>query len=164
MKHIHKLRNNDNRFNLLKIITDNPGIRYMELKRITKFSYGTLTYHLTRLERDGRIKVLRTNRKNMYYNVEINEPSIIECLRCKVCNKILNILLSQCTTESTLVNILSIPRSTLRYHVKRLRERSVINYIKLYKYVFYYINDDKINQLNEIKNIIKPMIINNLPL
>jgi len=164
MRYVHKLRNNYNRLSILKIIIDNPGIRYMELKQMTKFSNGTLTYHLTRLERDGKIKVLRTRRKNMYYNVEINEPNMIECLRCKVCNNVLSILLAQCTTQNILVNTLSIPRGTLRYHLKRLIERSVIGYIKFYKYIFYYINNDKMNQLNEIKNIIKPMVLNNLSL
>ncbi len=149
MQYRHQAQNN-NRLNLLNIIRDSPGIRYVELKKITKLSYGTLTYHLTKLERDGKIKVLRKRRKTMYSSIQnVRSLVIIECVRCKICNKILNILLIQSCRESMLVNMLSIPRSTLRYHLKRLRDRSLINNIKVYRSVFYYINNDKIGLIKD---------------
>ena len=41
---------NDSQSDILKIITNNPGIRYKELARQTGFVNGVLTYHLNILE------------------------------------------------------------------------------------------------------------------
>jgi predicted transcriptional regulator len=42
--HSYKLSNSQNK--ILKIINQNPGIRYRELARQTGLAHGALTYHL----------------------------------------------------------------------------------------------------------------------
>ncbi len=51
----------DKRKLLLKIINLSPGIRYRELLRITNLNNGTLSHHLTTLEKSSIIKVSDQN-------------------------------------------------------------------------------------------------------
>jgi hypothetical protein len=43
-------RVSDSQRNILKAISQNPGIRYNDLARLTGFANGVLTYHLNILE------------------------------------------------------------------------------------------------------------------
>src|SRR3954453_23692215 len=65
---------------LLKIINFSPGIRYRELLRITNLNNGTLSHHLTSLEKYSNIKVIRTENSNItrYYPASIpSEETVI---------------------------------------------------------------------------------------
>ena len=46
----------DSQSNILKVISQNPGIRYKELARQTGLANGVLTYHLNILEQIGYYK------------------------------------------------------------------------------------------------------------
>ncbi|MDW0333485.1 MAG: winged helix-turn-helix domain-containing protein, partial [Nitrososphaeraceae archaeon] len=49
-KQYHNYRLSESQSNILKVISQNPGIRYKELARQTGFANGVLTYHLNILE------------------------------------------------------------------------------------------------------------------
>jgi predicted transcriptional regulator len=70
---------------LLKYIIGQPGIRYRELLRLSGLSNGVLTYHITNLEKSGRIIADRNNNNKItrYYsnNIPIEETSIIGHIR-----------------------------------------------------------------------------------
>ena len=50
---------------LLHFISENPGIRYRELLRLSNLSNGVLAYHLSLLEKSDRIQVDRNENKKM---------------------------------------------------------------------------------------------------
>ena len=61
---------------LLRIIEDNPGIRFRSIMRLSGMKNGVLTHHLRRMERAGRIRVMRGPRQTSYSSPGINEDQL----------------------------------------------------------------------------------------
>ena len=84
---------------LLKIIDLSPGIRYRELLRITSLNNGTLSYHLSTLEKYSIIKVLRSENSNItrYYPASIpaEETIILGFLKIKTTKELIVKLLEK---------------------------------------------------------------------
>ncbi|MFN4337185.1 MAG: winged helix-turn-helix transcriptional regulator [Candidatus Nitrosocaldus sp.] len=143
----------DNRYRVLHTIKNIQGIRYMELKRLTGLSYGTLTYHLTRLEREGRIRVLRSPRKSRYYtsDVDDSQADIIDCIRSRICKDILAMILKDGTvTLDGLAKSLKKAKITIKYHIERLKVKGIIEGERIGRYIFYRLKDSTI--LNRVKD------------
>ncbi|GBC73819.1 hypothetical protein HRbin04_01225 [archaeon HR04] len=133
-----------NRYIVYNIINNMPGIRYMELKRLTGLSYGTLTYHLTMLERESKIRVVRSSRKSRYYPNMIGEIDIdiIDCVRSEICRGILLLILREGkVTLDMLVKRIQRAKTTLKYHIDRLRAKRLIEKERVGRFVFYYVKD-----------------------
>jgi predicted transcriptional regulator len=143
------LEETKNRKMILELINEMPGIRYIELKRITGLAYGTLTYHLSRLEHEGKIKVIRTYRKSRYYPVYVSEleAKILDCLRNNTCKNILLIMVEhRYATLHMLMSILKKGKSTIRYHISRLLSIGVITASRVSRTMLYKIRDEDIHR------------------
>ncbi len=144
------LEETKNRKMILALINEMPGLRYIELKRITGLAYGTLTYHLSRLESEGRIKTVRTTRKSRYYPACISEleAKIIDCLRNNTCKSILLVLLEhEYVTLQMLIKTLRSGKSTIRYHIGRLMSIGVITASRVGRIMLYKIKDNDIHRV-----------------
>ena len=144
------LEETKNRKMILTLINEMPGIRYIELKRITGLAYGTLTYHLSRLEHEGKIKVIRTYKKSRYYPVYISEleAKILDCLRSTTCKNILLIMVEhRYVTLHMLMSILKKGKSTIRYHIGRLMSIGVITTSRVGRIMLYKIKDNDIHKV-----------------
>src|SRR6185312_9228575 len=84
---------------LLKIINFSPGIRYRELLRITSLNNGTLSHHLSTLEKCSTIKIIRLQNSNItrYYPASTSneEAIILGYLKIKTTKEIIIKLLEQ---------------------------------------------------------------------
>jgi predicted transcriptional regulator len=65
---------------LVRTIEKNPGIKFREIMRDTGMKNGVLSYHLSKLEKDGSIQVQRGSRQTRFYPLNITEQE------CKVIN------------------------------------------------------------------------------
>lgn len=122
-------------------IRETPGIRYMELLRLTGLSNGALEYHLRILEKSRQIKVDRSEgKRTRYYSIDIlaDESRIIGFIRNKVSRQIVIFILEHelCTFNEILGHIKKAP-STLSWHLKRLSKAAIISvtYGKVYQVV-----------------------------
>ncbi|MGC1931495.1 MAG: ArsR family transcriptional regulator [Candidatus Nitrosopolaris sp.] len=116
---------------LLKRINDSPGIRYRELLRATGFSNGVMAYHLKKLEESKRIKVRRyDSRSTRFYPLSIaaKELRIIEYIRRRTAREIV-LFLSQygSRTFKDIVQVTKKVRSTISWHLSRLRQGGIIS-------------------------------------
>ena len=122
---------NDKKSLLLKIINFSPGIRYRELLRLTHLNNGTLSHHLSVLEKGSNIKVMRPNNSNItrYYpaSTSSDETIILGFLKIKTTKEIIMKLLEKngCTFNE-LVNHLGKAPSTTSWNLKRLLDSEVI--------------------------------------
>lgn len=150
-----------NKYIVYNAIKSRPGIRYMELKRLTGLSYGTLTYHLTMLEREGKIRVMRSSRKSRYYPSMINEidMDIIDCVRSDICRGILLLILREGkVTLDMLVKCIQRTKTTLKYHIDRLKAKRIIERERVGRFVFYYVKDIRmVERINMLINWIYSM-------
>ncbi len=121
----------DKKHQLLKIISLIPGIRYRDLIRITKLTNGTLSYHLSALERHAMIKVLRSENSNItrYYPLSTSTEDIVTLghLKIKTSRQILMFLHAKkkCTFGEIVSHIGKAP-STTSWNLKRLDEANII--------------------------------------
>lgn len=116
---------------LLKRINNSPGIRYRELLRTTGFSNGVMAYHLKKLELSKRIKVSRSHRRSTrFYPLSIasRELRVIEYIRRRTARQIVLLLLRHNSrTFKDIVQFTNKVRSTVSWHLSRLREGGIIS-------------------------------------
>jgi predicted transcriptional regulator len=116
---------------LLTCIDRNPGVRYRELLRISRLGNGVLTYHLSILERMGKIRVDRKRSKiTRYYltGVPDGDTDLIGSMRNKVTREIILFILEHnlCTFSEIVGNSGKAP-STISWHLNRLRDVGIIS-------------------------------------
>ncbi|MGN6349273.1 MAG: winged helix-turn-helix transcriptional regulator [Candidatus Nitrosocosmicus sp.] len=130
---IDKLENkkSDKKKLILKIIDLSPGIRYRELLRLTNLNNGTLSHHISILEKRSNIKVSRTENSNItrYYPASFpNEETIIlGFLKIKTTKEIITKLLEKksCTFNELVDHINKAP-STTSWNLKTLLDSDVV--------------------------------------
>jgi predicted transcriptional regulator len=116
---------------LLKIIDLSPGIRYRELLRITNLNNGTLSHHLSALEKCSIIKVIRSENSNItrYYSASIptEETITLGYLKIKTTKELIVKLLEKrsCTFNELVLHVNKAP-STTSWNIKRLLDSNVI--------------------------------------
>jgi predicted transcriptional regulator len=127
---ILSLNSNEKRMTILKIITSFPGIRYRDLLRTSKLNNGTLSHHLTTLEKNYSIKVSRSDNSNItrYYPASISaEETIIRgYLKIKTSNQIIKLLLEKSCTFNEIVSYIDKAPSTTSWNLKRLLDADIL--------------------------------------
>ena len=116
---------------LLACIDRNPGVRYRELLRIFHLGNGVLTYHLSILERIGKIRAdRRKNKITRYYltGVPDEDTYLIGQMKNKVSRQLILFILEhdQCTFGEIVENSGKAP-STISWHLNRLGDAGIIS-------------------------------------
>ena len=164
-KQYHNYRLSESQSNILKVISQNPGIRYKELARQTGFANGVLTYHLNILEQIGYTNKFRHNNITRYYplNIPTHDLKIISHLRVhSEKDMILFILEHDFCSFSELVEYSKKAPSTISWHLKRLCQDGIVA-VHSGEYNLYRIIDKRlVNQmLHKYKATATDKIINN---
>ncbi len=135
------------------LIQKNPGIRFNEIMRLTGLKNGVVSYHLLSLERQGKIRSVRTPRVTRFYSLEISEDSqkIIMRLRQKTPYKIITSLLDESLSFKELVQKVGKSPSNTSYYLTKLIEDKLVEDFLIHKIHHYKINSEK---LDEICNLI----------
>ncbi|MDF0680418.1 MAG: winged helix-turn-helix transcriptional regulator [Candidatus Nitrosocosmicus sp.] len=124
--------NGDNRSTILRIINSFPGIRYRDILRITNLNNGTLSHHLSILEKRSIIKIGRTENSNITRYFPASTPSdetlILNYLKIKTTKSIILMLMD---TEDDLsfneiVKHINKAPSTTSWNLKRLVDSDVV--------------------------------------
>lgn len=161
----HSYQLSDSQHNILKAISQYPGIRYKELARKTDFANGVLTYNLNILEQFGYVNRFRHNNITRYYPLSIpgSDLKIISHLRVYSEKDIILFLLSHdfCTFNEIVEHLGKAP-STVSWHLKRLCEDGIL-VVHHGKYNLYRINDKElVNQiLHKYKETFTDRIVHN---
>lgn len=161
----HSYQLSDSQHNILKAISQYPGIRYKELARKTDFANGVLTYNLNILEQFGYVNRFRHNNITRYYPLSIpgSDLKIISHLRVYSEKDIILFLLSHdfCTFNEIVEHLGKAP-STVSWHLKRLCEDGIL-VVHHGKYNLYQINGKElVNQiLHKYKETFTDRIVHN---
>jgi predicted transcriptional regulator len=155
----------DSQRNILKTISQNPGIRYNYLARLTGFANGVLTYHLNILEQSNYINKFRHDKITRYYplNISKRELSIISHLRVRTEKDIIMFTLEHdsCTFNEIVKHSGKSP-STISWHLRRLCAGGIIA-VHYGQYNIYRVIDKKlVNQmLRKYKQSFADKVIDN---
>jgi predicted transcriptional regulator len=117
------------RKNLLDCVRQNPGIRFLELGRMTGMSNGRLSYHLEILEKSKILRVDRSPRSARYYVASFpdNEAAILNVIRQGAKGRIVGMLLQResCTFRE-LVDLCKRAPSTVSSQLASLKKSGII--------------------------------------
>jgi predicted transcriptional regulator len=123
--------NRNNRSTILKIINSFPGIRYRDILRITNLNNGTLSHHLSILEKSSIIKIGRTENSNITRYFPASTPSdetlILNYLKIKTTKNIILILTeTDGVSFNEIVNHINKAPSTISWNLKRLVDSNIV--------------------------------------
>jgi predicted transcriptional regulator len=124
--------NGNNRGKILKIINSFPGIRYRDILRLTNLNNGTLSHHLSILEKRSIIKIGKTENSNITRYFPASTPSdetlILSYLKIKTTKGIILKLLNTQDGASfnEIVNHIKKAPSTTSWNLKRLVDSKIV--------------------------------------
>lgn len=114
---------------IISIVDQCPGIRFRKLLRLTGLSDGSLSYHVKVLERQGKLKVSRTNRVTHFCSVKLDD------FTCSIASEIAQSTPSQIIallTNSSSCSLGGIAdeihkaRSTVCWHLQRMHRKGLV--------------------------------------
>lgn len=134
---------------LLSIIDNSPGIRYVELLRMTGFNNGVLSYYLRKLDKDSLIKVLRNRNTNTsrYYSNSLSSESmiILGYLRSAITRDIImNLMDMKCSTFCDLTILINKCPSTTSWYLKKLLNNNIITKKKKNRISIYFLQNPSV--------------------
>lgn len=120
-----------NRGAILKIINSFPGIRYRDILRLTNLNNGTLSHHLSTLEKCSIIKIGKTENSNItrYYpaSTSSDETLILNFLKIRTTRRIIQMLqLAEEATFGEIVEHIHKAPSTTSWNLKRLMDSKIV--------------------------------------
>lgn len=146
---------NSNSIKVLQYIQNNPGCHLRQVKRELTMSMGTIQYHLSLLEKNGRISSERRNLYKHYFPIglfEQNEKDILKILNQETAREILMIILEKKPTQTDIANIIQISSASVNWHIKRLIDFGLILEQKDGKFKRYALGVDSKNIISLMKN------------
>lgn len=148
------IENNTER--ILQFIQQNPGCHLREIKRILDMSMGTVQYHLTALERQGKIVSERRNLHRFYFPIgmfEENQKNILKILNQDTLREILLYIIEKKNpTQTDIVNSIKISHASVNWHTQRLLSFGIIGETREGKYKRYHFIGNPLNVVELLKN------------
>jgi predicted transcriptional regulator len=124
------LLNQTTRLQIYTFITNNPGINFRGICNSLTLPIGVVQYHLAVLMRGGLISNRRDGRNKRYFESKkfsSIEKKILSVLRHETAAKILAILHDdESASHGKLAKRLSISSQALTWHMKQLKEESLV--------------------------------------
>ncbi|MFO7792473.1 MAG: ArsR family transcriptional regulator [Candidatus Saliniplasma sp.] len=128
-------------------ISEYPGTYLREIQNDLDLSIGQAEYHLNFLEGKGILSSKKIGNKKRYFvddEVDYPDRNIISILRQKIPRQILIKLLNEEEAGfSEIFKDVDISKSTLSFHLKKLKKRGLIDFKKEGRKMIYHCTEDK---------------------
>lgn len=114
---------------LQQIINQNPGIQYREIMRSSGLKNGVLSHYLSKLEKNGIVKVIRGSRQVRFYPPRITEHEaiVIKALRKQTPHNLLLALIKEDGLEfSQLVKEVGKSPSTVSLYLSQIVDDGLV--------------------------------------
>jgi len=150
---------------ILDFIIVNPSSHLRKIKNNLGFSMGTIQYYLAMLEKEGKIKSIKTRFYKNYYQIDESDEKILSVLNLDSPRSIVIYLIQhEPSTHQEIANGIGLSSSTVSWHMKRLIELQVVQTEYSGKYTIYNLNDREniLNNLRKCKSTVWSSMINNM--
>ena len=145
MNQMEEALNLENRRRIYDFIATNPGTHVREMERGLDMQPGLLSYHLDYLEKRRLVRSEDDGHRRMYFLMDRfieKDRRTLGALRQESPRKILmHLLVNGPTSFQDLQGVMGVAKSTLSYHLKRLRSIKVVDVTKLEKEMVYRVED-----------------------
>jgi len=120
----------ENRDRIHEYIKRNPGVHLRMIGKELDIAMGNVQYHLSILEKSGKIKSMRINLHRYYYTAEIlddKHKAILAFLRHETARDILVYLLEHPgSTQKDIIDFKHFAPPTISWHMSRLVESGIV--------------------------------------
>ncbi len=135
----------ENKLYIYKYILNTAGVHLRKICKELGLAMGDTQYHLSILEKEGRIKSRRIGKHRHYYPVAIPDEQneiVIAFLRQETARDILiYLIMNPGSTQQDLANFKNVSAPTIKWHMSRLTEFELIIITREGKKVKYFIKD-----------------------
>lgn len=150
---------------IFDFIIDNPSSHLRKIKNNLGFSMGTIQYNLAMLEKEGKIKSVKTRFYKNYYHINESNEKILSVLNLDSPRSIVMYLIQhEPSTHQEIANGIGLSSSTVSWHMKRLMELQVIQTEYSGKYTIYRLKDrdNVLANLRKYKSTVWNTMVNNM--
>lgn len=150
---------------ILEFIIDNPSSHLRKIKNSLGFSMGTIQYHLNILEKEGKIKSVKTKFYKNYYHITETDEKVLSVFNLESPRSIILYLLqNQPSTHQEIAKGIELSSSTVSWHMKRLLELDVVESEYSGKYTLYHLTDKEnvLENLRKCKSTTWNSMVNNM--
>ena len=150
---------------IFDFIIDNPSSHLRKIKNNLGFSMGTIQYNLAMLEKEGKIKSVKTRFYKNYYHINESNEKILSVLNLDSPRSIVMYLIQhEPSTHQEIANGIGLSSSTVSWHMKRLMELQVIQTEYSGKYTIYCLKDrdNVLANLRKYKSTVWNTMVNNM--
>ena len=138
------------KLHILQFIVDNPSSHLRKIKNNLEYSMGTVQYYLAMLEKEGKIKSVKTRFYRNYYHVSESDEEILSIFNLDSPRNIVMYLIQhEPSTHQGIAKGIGLSSSTVSWHMKRLLELQVVQKGYSGKYTLYRLKD----RSNVLKNL-----------
>lgn len=150
---------------ILDFIITNPSSHLRKIKNNLGFSMGTIQYNLAMLEKEGKIKSVKTRFYKNYYHIDESDEKILSVLNLNSPRNIVMYLIQhEPSTHQEIANGVELSSSTVSWHMKRLIKLQVVQTVYSGKYTIYHLKDrdNILSNLRKCKSTVWGSMINNM--
>ncbi|NNL58765.1 MAG: winged helix-turn-helix transcriptional regulator [Nitrosopumilus sp.] len=150
---------------ILEFIINNPSSHLRKIKNNLGFSMGTIQYHLNALEKEGKIKSVKTTFYKNYYHINESDDKILSVFNLESPRSIILYLLQhEPSTHQDIAKRVELSSSTVSWHMKRLLELNIVESEYSGKYTLYHLTnrENVLENLRKCKSTTWNSMINNM--
>lgn len=127
---------------ILDFIMDNPSSHLRKIKKSLDYSMGTIQYYLDTLEREGKIKSIKTRFYKNYFHINESDEEVLSVLNLESPrNIIIYLIQNEPSTHQDIAKGIGLSSSTVSWHMKRLIELKIVKTEYSGKFTIYSLND-----------------------
>ena len=127
---------------ILEFIIANPSSHLRKIKSNLSYSMGTIQYHLTMLEKEGKIKSIKTKFYRNYYHINETDEEMLSVFNLDSPRSIIMYLIQhEPATHKDIAKGIKLSSSTVSWHMKRLIKLQVVQTEFSGKYTIYCLRD-----------------------
>ncbi|NND85957.1 MAG: winged helix-turn-helix transcriptional regulator [Nitrosopumilus sp.] len=150
---------------ILEFIINNPSSHLRKIKNNLGFSMGTVQYHLNVLEKEGKIKSVKTKFYKNYYHIDESSDKVLSVFNLESPRSIILCLLQhEPSTHQDIAKRVGLSSSTVSWHMKRLLELNIVESEYSGKYTLYHLTsrENVLENLRKCKSTTWNSMINNM--
>ncbi|MFB5637386.1 MAG: winged helix-turn-helix transcriptional regulator [Nitrosarchaeum sp.] len=150
---------------ILEFIVSNPSSHLRKIKINLGYSMGTIQYYLKILEKEGKIKSIKTKFYKNYYHISESDEKMLSILNLDSPRNIVIFLLQhESATHKEIAKGVELSSSTISWHMKRLVELQIVQTEYSGKYTIYRLKNrnDVLHNLSKCKSTVWNTMVNNM--
>ncbi|KEQ56905.1 transcriptional regulator TrmB protein [Marine Group I thaumarchaeote SCGC RSA3] len=150
---------------ILEFIINNPSTHLRKIKNNVGFSMGTIQYHLNILEKEGKIKSVKTKFYKNYYHITESDEKVLSVFNLESPRSIILYLLQhEPSTHQEITKGIELSSSTVSWHMKRLLDLDIVDYEYSGKYTLYRLTnrENVLENLRKCKSTVWNSMVNNM--